>query len=74
MGCELGRNVVRASGQAAGGESTVGHWLGLLGEKPSSQSQLVASALSWGADCRLLVGGRNGLFCVGQRARPIWEG
>lgn len=54
-------------------DSRVGHWLGPWRTEALPQPQLLASALSRGADYRLLEGGGNRLFCVGQRVRPGWK-
>lgn len=74
-----GENVVRAGGiETPEGHSgglgrgiRGGHWLGPWRREALPQPQLLASALSWGADYRLLGGGGNRLFCVGQRGRPV---
>lgn len=47
----------------------VGHWLGPWRTEPSPKSQLLALALSWGADYRLLVGGRNRLLRGGSEGK-----
>lgn len=59
----------------AGGGGTAGLGIGWVsgGQKPSPKPQLLALALSWGADYRLLVGGGNRLLCWGQKARLGWE-
>lgn len=58
------------SGQARGGGTA---WWGIGwvpgGQKPSPKSQLLALALSWGADYRLLVGGRHRLLCGGSEGK-----